>query len=1019
MAERTPLQPPTPQPYQDPCFQHHTHLSHHFHPSIGSPSLDQTSCHHPLELQIPLEQYEGTGIEAAPRTPLPDSSGRGSGRRGYVGIHGHSRGDNCSDVDGRDGYFGAQKASYCNRGVLDASVGQGDDFGSHFESQNPAYASQRDEGCDGDDSSASGSGVDIYHRIDEGCKKDDVFYRADEVCNSSRDDVFYSNSRDYGCEEQTDEGSNTRDKVFYRMDDNRNDVFQRTDEVCRNRDDVVYSRDYVCEERRDGNSGYRDTTTGSHDGGNNRVDHLYNGSDIFDDKGKRDSLRRVDDFGGDRDDFGDKRSNLDPPEAQFKPGFWVSPSPPDQCSVAWEGSEKGGGYPKDWASLYSYSQAASGPSGGGVGVYRQKLDSFSEAFFVRRNVAGNRIPNGNSGSGVLGFEAGGGSTGWIKASAYNSLTDSSTLPPPPPPHPFPLLLSPPPSPIPTPKLTTTPSFGTVELTQTPGEDCSGTVQGYPSPHQPLHTSHPSTVMWKLPPCHWLQQSGDVGVVDGNPSSAGHVYCQETVFTQRHVHQDNENNTGHYSLQTPVQSNVVSASPLHLSSLPSQPPSGLPQHGAAPLVVFRGIPFLSPLQSRRGGGGGQRGVERIGRGLHYTPRPMLNPQRRGTGLLSSLIPPSAGERGMGRMTKEEKGSFLLPCINVGRGFQAELPCCREREEGSGAWPEESSSNEKLLWKPWEELQRSSVIQEEVEAVLSLCNSSCLPGGGSNTELALHCLYLCHGDALATLERLFFSNPSTAVDYHYAGSDVWQQTERSLFSKALRTHGKDFSLIQQMVQTKCVSQCVEFYYLSRKLLDKQKKQREQERGTEEQTSVVSLPKPMEQVVPAPSLATSFPCKQCGKMFYKIKSRNAHMKIHRQQQDDWRHPPGLVINLAQNVTPNLGTNLPQLQASGRAYLPGPINNNNSNHHTGGAHTIIINNNNISDPNIPNTNTMTNSNSVSVIDSTPNQRGHAPLLSVQQSWDLFQLNSNPAAGFYYDPEVKGALGVTVGGVKGQVLWQ
>ncbi|CDQ99552.1 unnamed protein product [Oncorhynchus mykiss] len=189
------------------------------------------------------------------------------------------------------------------------------------------------------------------------------------------------------------------------------------------------------------------------------------------------------------------------------------------------------------------------------------------------------------------------------------------------------------------------------------------------------------------------------------------------------------------------------------------------------------------------------------------------------------------------------------------------------------------------------------------------------------------------------------------------------------------------------------------------------------------VVSLSKPMEQVVPAPSLATSFPCKQCGKMFYKIKSRNAHMKIHRQQQDDWRHPPGLVINLAQNVTPNLGTNLPQLQASGRAYLPGPINN--SNQHTGGAHTIIINNNtnsNISDPNIPNipnTNTMTNSNSVSVIDSTPNQRGHAPLLSVQQSWDLFQLNSNPAAGFYYDPEVKGALGVTVGGVKGQVLWQ
>lgn len=121
-------------------------------------------------------------------------------------------------------------------------------------------------------------------------------------------------------------------------------------------------------------------------------------------------------------------------------------------------------------------------------------------------------------------------------------------------------------------------------------------------------------------------------------------------------------TGHYSLQTLVESSFTSASALHSSlhpsSLPSQPPSGLPQHGAASLVVYRGTPFPSPLQSHRGGGG-QRGVERIGRGLHYTPLPMLNPQRRGTGLLFSLIPPSAGEREMGRMTEEEKGYFLLP------------------------------------------------------------------------------------------------------------------------------------------------------------------------------------------------------------------------------------------------------------------------------------------------------------------------------------------------------------------------
>ncbi|CDQ99573.1 unnamed protein product [Oncorhynchus mykiss] len=91
--------------------------------------------------------------------------------------------------------------------------------------------------------------------------------------------------------------------------------------------------------------------------------------------------------------------------------------------------------------------------------------------------------------------------------------------------------------------------------------------------------------------------------------------------------------------------------------------------------------------------------------------MLNPRRRGTGILSSLMPPSVRERGTGGMTEEEEGYSIPPCINVGPGFQAELPCCLEREEESRTWPEESASNEELLWKPWEELGKSSVIQDQ--------------------------------------------------------------------------------------------------------------------------------------------------------------------------------------------------------------------------------------------------------------------------------------------------------------------
>ena len=78
----------------------------------------------------------------------------------------------------------------------------------------------------------------------------------------------------------------------------------------------------------------------------------------------------------------------------------------------------------------------------------------------------------------------------------------------------------------------------------------------------------------------------------------------------------------------------------------------------------------------------------------------------------------------------------------------------------------------------------------------------------------------------------------------------------------------------------------------------------------------------------------------MFFKIKSRNAHMKIHRQPPEDWserRLQPQLLahrLNAAHSLSPNLGgsTTLLQPQASPRAFsfqgLTLPSNNNNNNH-------------------------------------------------------------------------------------------
>ncbi|MGH0177159.1 UNVERIFIED_CONTAM: hypothetical protein FKN15_074636 [Acipenser sinensis] len=45
--------------------------------------------------------------------------------------------------------------------------------------------------------------------------------------------------------------------------------------------------------------------------------------------------------------------------------------------------------------------------------------------------------------------------------------------------------------------------------------------------------------------------------------------------------------------------------------------------------------------------------------------------------------------------------------------------------------------------------------------------------------------------------------------------------------------------------------------------------------------------------------FPCKECGKVFFKIKSRNAHMKTHRQQEEQERKKQQQQQQGAQEVT------------------------------------------------------------------------------------------------------------------------
>ncbi|XP_052048217.1 transcriptional-regulating factor 1 isoform X10 [Apodemus sylvaticus] len=421
---------------------------------------------------------------------------------------------------------------------------------------------------------------------------------------------------------------------------------------------------------------------------------------------------------------------------------------------------------------------------------------------------------------------------------------------------------------------------------------------------------------------------------------------------------------------------------------------------------------------------------------YTPPPMLSPVRQGSGLFSNVLisghgpgvhpqlpltPLTPTPRVLLCRSSSIDGSNVTvtpgpgeqtvdvePRINIGLRFQAEIP---ELQDVSALAQDTHKAT--LVWKPWPELENQA-LQQQVENLLNLCCSSALPGGGTNSEFALHSLFEAKGDVMATLEMLLLRKPvrlkcHPLANYHYAGSDKWTSLERKLFNKALATYSKDFIFVQKMVKSKTVAQCVEYYYTWKKIMRLGRKHRtrlaeiiddcmtseeeeeaeeeeedpEEDRKSikEEESEVSKSPEPP----PAPALpptegppmqavgqqpsgnficempncgadcrchvapflpqvfssrqalngharihggtnqvaktrgavpsgkqkpggtqsgycsvksspshsttsgetdpTTIFPCKECGKVFFKIKSRNAHMKTHRQQEEQQR--------------------------------------------------------------------------------------------------------------------------------------
>ncbi|KAM9156313.1 transcriptional-regulating factor 1 isoform 3-T8 [Pangshura tecta] len=404
---------------------------------------------------------------------------------------------------------------------------------------------------------------------------------------------------------------------------------------------------------------------------------------------------------------------------------------------------------------------------------------------------------------------------------------------------------------------------------------------------------------------------------------------------------------------------------------------------------------------------------------YTPPPMLSPVRQGSGLFSSVItshnasypqlpltPLTPTPRVLLCRSNSIDGSSIPvtpgpgeqtvdiePQINIGSRFQADIPELQDRSSMG-----RDMHKATLVWKPWPELE-NKIFQQRVEDLLNMCCSSVLPGGGTNSEYALHSLFESKGDIMVALEMLLLRKPvrlkcHPLANYHYAGSDVWTPLERRLFNKALSTYSKDFIFVQKMVKSKTVAQCVEYYYTWKKIMrlgrkhrtrlaeirdecltsgeeedleDEEEMEEERKSVKEEESEMQKSPEPPPIALGAPvdlpplqSLTfsaasficempncgavfssrqalngharihggtnqvtkprctvpgtkqksatqsgycsvksspahsttsgetdptTIFPCKECGKVFFKIKSRNAHMKTHRQQEEQQR--------------------------------------------------------------------------------------------------------------------------------------
>ena len=196
-------------------------------------------------------------------------------------------------------------------------------------------------------------------------------------------------------------------------------------------------------------------------------------------------------------------------------------------------------------------------------------------------------------------------------------------------------------------------------------------------------------------------------------------------------------------------------------------------------------------------------------LHYTPAPMLNPERSGTaGLYASAAGGSVVEPDLDSTMDSTSDIFsepplpIRPRINLGPDYQATLPDCARPAYAAPFQP--GVPPVQRLWDP-----ALAPNDRQLQRFIELARSSAAPLGCHSEENALRALLEANGEIHQAILGMLQGPPATI-------HRRWTADEIEQLIQGLEEYGKDFHRIaRDLLPGKSTGDCVQMYYFWKKL------------------------------------------------------------------------------------------------------------------------------------------------------------------------------------------------------------